>query len=75
MPPPDAPSAATIHQGPSGPSEGRTMTPLRGFLFSFTAGLALLISGHGLMRAAFSDSPFETSPANLSGLDPNPATA
>jgi hypothetical protein len=32
-------------------------TPLRGFLFSFTAGLALLFGGHGLVKVAFAAPP------------------
>jgi hypothetical protein len=33
------------------------LTPLRGFLFSFTAGLALLFGGHGLAKVAFAAPP------------------
>jgi hypothetical protein len=33
------------------------LTPLRGFLFSFTAGLALLFGGHGLVKVAFAAPP------------------
>ena len=33
------------------------LTPLRGFLVSFTAGLALLFGGHGLVKVAFAAPP------------------
>lgn len=33
------------------------LTPLRGFLFSFSAGLALLFGGHGLVKVAFAAPP------------------
>jgi hypothetical protein len=35
------------------------MSPLRAFLFSFTAGLALLFSGHSLITAALADPPVQ----------------
>ena len=34
-----------------------SLTPLRGFLFSFTAGIALLFGGHGLVETAFAGPP------------------
>ena len=36
------------------------MGPVRAFLFSFTAGLALLFSGHGLVSAVTPDAPTGT---------------
>ena len=36
------------------------MTPFRAFLFAFTAGLAVLFSGHGAITAATPDTPAGT---------------
>ncbi len=41
------------------------MNPMRGFLFSFSAGLALLFSAHGLVKVATTPPPAEPAPANL----------
>ena len=36
------------------------MHPVRAFLFSFAAGLAVLFAGHGFVSVAFAEAPSET---------------
>lgn len=44
------------------------MHPVRGFLFAFTAGLALLFSGHGIVSAALSAEATDQPAADLGRL-------
>ncbi len=45
------------------------MNPVRAFLLSFTTGLAILFSGHGLMVVAFTQSPDQPLPnANVASV-------
>ena len=56
MPPPAA--AFAIPRGSE--RKDPKMRPVRAFMLSFTAGLAILFSGHGLVTVALADPPSET---------------
>lgn len=56
MPPP----AAAKHFREADERKEPTMRPVRAFLFSFTAGLAVLFSGHGLVTVALAEPPTQT---------------